>query len=116
VQTYALYGSLFFGAATKLEPLLAHGSPDDPARAVVLDMHKVISVDNTGLDILEALHRTLARNGKTLILSDANPQPRGLFERSGFADRLGRENLTPDLELALARAHSAVAARELAAV
>jgi SulP family sulfate permease len=114
VQTYALYGSLFFGAATKLEPLLAHGSPEDPARAIVLDMHKVISVDNTGLDILEALRRTLARNGKTLILSDANAQPRTLFERSGFAERLGRENLTADLDAALARADEAAAEAGLA--
>jgi SulP family sulfate permease len=106
VQAYGLYGSLFFGAATKMEPLLALAAADNPTRVVVLDMHKVINVDTTGLDILETLHRKLARNGKFLIISEPNDQPRSLFERSGFSERLGRDHFATDLQRALERAQA----------
>ena len=111
VEAYALYGSLFFGAATKFEPLLALAAADDPTRVVVLDMHKVINVDTTGLEFLETLHRKLARNGKTLIIAQANAQPRSLFERSGFSERVGSEHLAADLAAALERAHALAGAR-----
>jgi SulP family sulfate permease len=103
IHAYELYGSLFFGAATKIEPLLALADPADPARAVVLDMSKVLNVDTTGLDILDTLHGKLERSGKRLIIASAGEQPLSLFRRSGFADRLGRENFAPDLEAALER-------------
>ena len=104
VEVYALYGSLFFGAATKIEPLIALADPAHPTRVLVLDMHKVINVDTTGLEILETLHRTLTRNGKALIIAGANEQPRSLFDRSGFTERLGTERFAADLADALARA------------
>ncbi|HEX2828291.1 MAG TPA: SulP family inorganic anion transporter [Burkholderiales bacterium] len=104
VEAYGLYGSLFFGAATKIEPLIALAGPEHPTRVVVLDMHKLINVDTTGLEILEALHRKLEKNGKTLLIAEANEQPRSLFDRSGFSERLGRQNLAVDLADALARA------------
>jgi SulP family sulfate permease len=104
VEAYGLYGSLIFGAATKIEPLIALAGPEHPTRVVVLDMHKLINVDTTGLEILEALHRKLGKNGKTLLIAEANEQPRSLFDRSGFSERLGRQNLAVDLADALARA------------
>jgi sulfate permease, SulP family len=104
VEAYGLYGSLFFGAATKIEPLMALSAPEHPTRVLVLDMHKVINVDTTGLEILEALHRKLNRSGKTLIIAEANDQPRSLFDRSGFTARLGSHHIAVDLADALARA------------
>ena len=101
VRAYALYGSLFFGAANKLEPLLALAAPEHPAQVIVLDMQKVINVDYTGLDILDALHRRLRRSGKRLIFAALNPQPATIFRRSGFEDAVGRENLVSDLTAAL---------------
>jgi SulP family sulfate permease len=99
VGAWEVFGSIFFGSVTKLENLL------DPARplpdVVVLEMHKVINIDTTGLDTLESLHETLERRGGRLILVDLNEQPRSLLERSGFIDVLGRENVFEDLDLAL---------------
>jgi len=104
VRAYEVFGSLFFGAANKIEPLLALAEPTHPARVIVLDMQKLISVDTTGLDMLSTLQRKLVRNGKRLLIAGANAQPRSLFERSGFAATLGAENLCDDLATALARA------------
>ncbi|MBX3664926.1 MAG: STAS domain-containing protein, partial [Burkholderiales bacterium] len=104
VRAYEMFGSLFFGSANKLEPLLARAEPGDPARVVVLDLQKTINIDTTGLDILETLRRKLARNGKTLVIAGAGSQPHSLFSRSGFAEKLGDANIVADRAAGLARA------------
>jgi len=102
ILAYKMFGSLFFGAANKLENLLLmeHGHPD----VVILDMNKVINIDTTGLDILQTLHRNLQKRGAHLILCGLNPQPGSLVSRSGFVDRLGEGNVTSNLTDALLRA------------
>jgi SulP family sulfate permease len=67
-------------------------------------MHKVINIDTTGLDALEALLHTVKKRGGRLILADLNEQPLSLIERSGFLEELGRENVFPNLDSALASA------------
>lgn len=71
---------------------------------VILDLEKVVNIDTTGLDILQTLHRNLAKRGAVLILCDLNAQPASLIERSGFQERLGEDNVTKKLGDALARA------------
>ncbi|MEP7070731.1 MAG: SulP family inorganic anion transporter [Usitatibacter sp.] len=99
VGAWRLFGSIFFGSVAKLENLL------DPSRplpdVVILEMHKLINFDTTGLDALEALHATLMRSGGRLILADLNEQPLSLMARSGFLAELGRDNVFPDLAAAL---------------
>jgi SulP family sulfate permease len=104
VRVYEVFGSLFFGAANKIEPLLALAEPSHPARVIVLDMQKLINVDTTGLDMLSTLQRKLERNGKRLFIAGANAQPRSLFERSGFAATLGAEHFFEDVASARRRA------------
>ncbi len=100
VQAWAVSGSVFFGSVNKLETLL--DASKDPVRAVILEMHKVIYMDNTGLDAMENLHRTLARRETHLVLVGLNEQPRQLLARAGFLDDLGKDTEFPDLESALA--------------
>lgn len=102
ILAYRISGSLFFGAANKLENLLLmqQGHPD----AVILDMGKVINIDTTGLDILRTLHRNLNKRGAALILCDLNPQPASLISRSGFRDTLGERYIAANLTEALLRA------------
>ncbi|MFN3987862.1 MAG: SulP family inorganic anion transporter [Rhodocyclaceae bacterium] len=102
ILAYRVFGSLFFGAANKLDSLLLmqHGQPD----VIILDMEKVISVDTTGLDMLQALHRSLKKRGAELILCDLNTQPGSLIARSGFLDTLGRDNVAANITEALIRA------------
>ena len=100
LRVFRLFGSLFFGAANKLDNLLI--AVEHHPHVVILDMDKVINIDTTGLDILRNIHRTLARNGATLILCGLNPQPRSLLQRSGFAAQLGDANVFDTLQQALA--------------
>jgi sulfate permease, SulP family len=100
VGAWRLFGSIFFGSVTKLEAL------GDPGRAlpdvVILEMQKVINMDTTGLDALEALHQTLARRNGRLVLADVNAQPLSLLRRSGLYDELGSGNVFTSLDSALA--------------
>ncbi|MBY0269866.1 MAG: STAS domain-containing protein [Burkholderiales bacterium] len=104
VRAYEMFGSLFFGSANKLEPLLARADPGDPCRALVLDIQRTINIDTTGLDILDTLQRKLAKNGKTLLITGAGEQPMSLFRRSGFAERIGADRLFPHRAAGIARA------------
>ena len=98
VQVFELFGSLFFGAVGKIETLPAQLPPG--TRAVVLEMHRLISMDTSGLDALEQLHRTLQRQGQALVLANVNEQPLSLIRRSGFEQRLGADQIVPTVAAA----------------
>ncbi len=100
VQVYELFGSLFFGAVGKVEDLpaqLAAGT-----RALVLEMHRMVLLDTSGVDALRQLHRTLARQGTALVLANVNEQPLSLIRRSGFEAELGAEHIVPTVSAAFA--------------
>jgi SulP family sulfate permease len=95
VRVYRLYGSLFFGAVGKVESL-SEQLPAD-CRILALDAQMLISVDTSGLDALQLLQRTLARQGQQLVLCGLNEQPASLVRRGGLAEALGPDGLQPDL-------------------
>jgi SulP family sulfate permease len=86
--TFRLYGSLFFGAVAKLDPIVAEVERSPTPVNVMLDATQLISLDTTGLDALEQLHKAVHKRGGHLGMVGVNPQPRSLMERTGFAERL----------------------------
>ncbi|MDM7949316.1 SulP family inorganic anion transporter [Hydrogenophaga sp.] len=86
--TFQLYGSLFFGAVAKIDAIVARVEQAGGPLNVVLDATRLISLDTSGLDALESLHKEIAKRGGRLEFLGLNEQPRSLMERSGFADRL----------------------------
>jgi SulP family sulfate permease len=108
VQVYELFGSLFFGAVGKVEALpslLPQGT-----RVLVLEMHRLISLDTSGLDALVQLHRTLKRVGQGLVLANVNEQPLSLIRRGGFETELGADNIVPTVAAAFDEAPRAAPA------
>ncbi len=111
VEAYRLFGSLFFGAVSKMEAI------SDPSRfvgahaprVIIFDLALLISLDTTGIDALDSLRRQLARQGGTLILVGPHEQPSSMLARSGFVVRLGAENVVPDMPAALSRANALLA-------
>jgi SulP family sulfate permease len=99
VVVYRLYGALFFGAVAKMEA--ASESVPAGARTVILEMHRLVLMDTSGLDALAQLQRSLARAGVRLVLCDLNEQPRSLIQRSGFEAEIGAHSIQPDLPAAL---------------
>jgi SulP family sulfate permease len=98
VQVFELFGSLFFGAVGKIEALPAQIAPG--TRAVVLEMHRLISMDTSGLDALQQFHRALQARGIALVLANVNEQPLSLIRRSGFEAVLGAEQIVPTVSAA----------------
>jgi len=98
VQVFELFGSLFFGAVGKVEALPAQVADD--TRAVVLEMHRLISMDTSGLDALEQLHRALKKRAIALVLANVNEQPLSLLRRAGFDAVLGEDAIVPTVAAA----------------
>jgi len=110
VIIYRVFGALFFGAADKLETVLAqqHNEPE----VLILKMDEVISMDASALHVLQTLHRRLQKHGKHLILCAPHTQPYFLMQDGGFFDELGRENLVSTVPNALKRARELLAERQ----
>jgi SulP family sulfate permease len=102
VMVYRIFGSFFFGAADKLETALKRNGQEPDV--LILRMRKVLAMDATGLNALEDLHERLHARGKHIVLSGPHTQPLFMMDKAGFLDRLGRENVCANIELALARA------------
>lgn len=102
IAAYKIYGSLFFASIGKLEALIA--DPKHHTRVLILDMSKTVSLDTTGLDILQTLNRTLSKLGGQLIICGLNDQPASMIDRSGFAETLGSRGISHGLTDALLRA------------
>ena len=98
VAAFELFGSLFFGAVGKIEALPAQ--LPEGTRAVVLEMHRLISMDTSGLESLQQLHRVLQRRGIALVLADVNEQPLSLMRRSGFEATIGADAIVPNVAAA----------------
>jgi len=106
VEAYRLFGSLFFGAVSKLEAVSdpARFAGSNAPRVIVFDLALLISLDTTGVEALDGLRRQLGRRDGTLMLAGPHEQPLSMLVRSGFIDRVGADNVVADLGSALARA------------
>jgi SulP family sulfate permease len=80
-------------------------------RVLLLRMRKIIAMDATGLHAMEQLLDKLRAHGMALVLSGTQAQPWHVMERSGFLDRVGRENVCPNIDAALTRARQILGER-----
>ncbi|MDB5741957.1 MAG: sulfate transporter [Polaromonas sp.] len=81
---FRLYGALFFGAVAKVDPILNVVESAPQGLTVQLDVQSLQSLDTSGLDVLEQLHKAIMTRGGRLVLAGLNAQPRTVMERSGF--------------------------------
>jgi sulfate permease, SulP family len=102
VEAFELYGSLFFGAVGGIEKLEAQLRPE--TRALVLEMHRLVLIDTSGIDALRQLHRSLQRRATLLVLASVNEQPLSLMRRSGFEDVIGAGRIVPSMNDAVQEA------------
>jgi sulfate permease, SulP family len=99
VLGFELFGPLFFGAVDKVEALSAQ--LPEGSRGLVLDLHRMIFMDNSGLEALHQLHRALQRRGVRLVLVAVNEQPLQLLQRSGMDVELGAGQISDSLDQAV---------------
>ena len=99
---YEIFGALFFGAVSDLFEI-AH---EEGKNVLILRMRNVPAMDISGLEALEEVLEFCKKRGMTLILSHVNEQPMKVMEKSGFIEKLGKENLCESIDKSLERAES----------
>lgn len=108
VEVFEVQGALFFGAATKFRESIDR--VEAPPRVLILRLRNVIAIDASGLRELDLLCDQSARRGTRIVLSGVHAQPLVVLERSGLLERLGEDNVCPDIDAALARARTLLSA------
>ena len=102
VLVYRIEGPFFFGVAEKLEETL--GRAASIPSVVIFRMRNVPAIDATGLRALEITLAKFQRRGTKLILSGVQAQPMSVMFNAGFVDRVGLENICPNIDASLLRA------------
>ncbi|HTO69459.1 MAG TPA: SulP family inorganic anion transporter [Myxococcota bacterium] len=102
VEVFEVYGSFFFGAASKFRDAIRE--IERKPRVLVVRLREVLAIDATGLRALEDLFDKTNRDGTALVLSGIHAQPLQVLERSGLLERIGLANVFVDVDAALARA------------
>lgn len=109
VMVFRIFGSFSFGAADKLENALAREKAEP--EVLILRVRKMLAMDATGLNVLENLLTRLRSRGRQMLLSGLHAQPLFAMEKSGFLDRIGRDNICADTKDAIARARQILDAK-----
>lgn len=101
VEVYEIDGPFFFGIANKFDESMKIVSKKPRVR--IIRMRKVPFMDSTGLHNLESLYRLSKSEDIQLILSGVNERVHLLLTKSGFAFRIGEENICKNINDALKR-------------
>ncbi len=99
-MVYEISGPLFFGAADKILAITL----DEKMNCLVLRMRSVSAIDATAMHNLEQLYADCKKKNIQIILSHVGEQPMHVMEKSGFLDKVGRENVCAHIDDALERA------------
>jgi SulP family sulfate permease len=108
VEVYEINGPYFFGIATQFEEVMSQIG--DRPKVRVIRMRKVPFIDSTGLHNLSNLCTMSQKENIKIILSGVNEKVFSVLERSGFNELLGKENICPNINVALERAKEVVEA------
>jgi SulP family sulfate permease len=107
VSLLRIHGPFLFGTTEKLVEETADLREFSPV--VIVRLRNMTAIDATGLHALEVLSERLHASGKTLLLCGARSQPEKLLRKSKVADKIGRENILPNIAAALERAQEIAA-------
>jgi sulfate permease, SulP family len=96
---FKLYGSLFFGAVSKIDQVVeaVENGPEQPV--VVLDALQLVHLDTSGLDALRQLHKAVLLRSGSLQLDNLQEQPREVIERSGFGAELAQHRASAEVSV-----------------
>jgi SulP family sulfate permease len=112
VTLLRIHGPFLFGTTEKLVEATANIEAFEPV--VILRLRNMTAIDSTGIHAIESFAKRLHETGRTMLLCGAMQQPSKLLQGARFQDRVGRENIIPNIQAALDRAkevHEAPAAK-----
>ncbi|KKI93066.1 sulfate transporter [Bacillus sp. SA1-12] len=91
INIYTLEGPLFFGSTERFEAEMEeilHAKP----KILLLRMSKVSFIDTSGEALLTKIAKQLKPPYHHVLISGLQPQPKELFEKTGFYQLVGEEN------------------------
>lgn len=103
VEVYEINGPFFFGIADRLKNVL--DVLKDPPKVFILRMRHVPMMDATGLHALEEFYHSCRVQNTVLVLSGVSSKIQQKIQRFGLENKLGRENITDNIDMALERAN-----------
>lgn len=106
VLVYEIDGPLFFGTVRKFEIATERANAD--CRVLVFRMRNTIYLDAGGIRALEQCKAACDRKGVQIIISGIHTQPYLICEKTGMADKIGKENIFDNITDALQRANEIV--------
>jgi SulP family sulfate permease len=110
VEVFEVYGSLFFGAVAQFrESIRVIGKTP---RVLILRLRNVVTIDASGLHILEELAREGRDSGYVIIFSAVSRSVYRVMRTSGFVEMVGRDKFAGDIFAALEIASQHVQALE----
>lgn len=102
VLVYEIDGPLFFGTVRKFEFATERAEAD--VKVIIFRMKHTFYLDAGGVMALEQVKNACDKKGIKIILSGIHRQPYALCEKTGMADKIGKENIFDNIDKALNRA------------
>ena len=102
VSLLRIHGPFLFGTTEKLVEATVNIEAFAPV--VIVRLRNMTAIDATGIHAIETFARRLHESGRTMLLCGAMQQPSRLLQGQRFLDRVGRENIMPNIQAALERA------------
>lgn len=102
VEIYEIDGPFFFGIANKFDESMKQIG--DKAQVRIIRMRKVPFMDSTGLHNLESLLRLSQKENIQVVLSGVNKNIHEMMIKTGFAAKVGEDNICGNINQALYKA------------
>ena len=106
VEVYEINGPYFFGIATKFEEIMSELG--DRPKVRIVRMRKVPFIGSTGIHNLTNLCEMSKKENIQIVLSGVNEKVHQILEKSGFNELLGKENICPNINVALEKAKAII--------
>ena len=100
ISVCEITGPLFFGAADQIGLI----SVTEKTKCLILRMRGVPALDSTAMNSLTSLYEKCQKKKITLILSHVNDQPMRVIRKAGFDTLIGKENFSPNIDIAIEKA------------
>lgn len=97
VRVYEISGPMFFGDADRL----AGVHFKDFTKVIILRMRGVPALDASAMHAMEQLYDRCSEAGVQLVFSHVNEQPMKAMEKSGFVEKVGRDNFRKHIDDAI---------------
>jgi SulP family sulfate permease len=114
VTLLRIHGPFLFGTTEKL--VEATVNVEVFSSVVILRLRNMTAIDATGIHAIETFAKRLHESGRAMLLCGAMQQPSKLLQGARFIQRVGRENVMPNIQAALDRAEEIHAAQSALAI